>query len=331
MNLARPKTPRRTPGRTSRHTSRSTSPRTSRRTARRAGALLASAALVTAAVTLPTATAAGASSSGCGKPAAPSGDYTVASGGLPRTYRLHVPDDYKPSKARSLILVYHGRGKTGAQTEAFSDLSKLDSIVAYPNGVIGDENKQAWQGAPYSAAGVDDVKFTEDLLDQLEASYCVDTKAVYATGKSNGAGFTGILACRLADRIAAIAPVSGAFYIEGTRCAPSRPVPVLDIHGTGDTTIPYGGDGQRDLADVQTWVRDWSVRDECDQDPKTSRIGSDVLKFTYRDCEADVVHVAVTDGGHSWPGSDASSGPGYVTQTFEAHELIGAFFKAHKL
>ncbi|MET9315308.1 prolyl oligopeptidase family serine peptidase [Kribbella sp. NPDC003505] len=315
MNLARPETPS----------------HTGRRTARRVGALLASAALVTAAVTLPTATAVGAPSSGCGTPAAPSGDYTVASGGLTRTYRLHVPDSYKPSKAQSLILVYHGRGKTGAQTEAFSDLSKLDAIVAYPNGVIGDENKQAWQGAPYSAAGVDDVKFTEDLLDQLESSYCVDTKAVYATGKSNGAGFTGILACRLADRIAAIAPVSGAFYIEGTHCAPSRPVPVLDIHGTGDTTIPYGGDGQRDLPDVQTWVRDWSVRDQCDPDPKTSRIGSDVLKVTYRGCDADVVHVAVTDGGHSWPGSDASSGPGYVTQSFEAHELIGAFFKAHKL
>ena len=25
------------------------------------------------------------------------------------------------------------------------------------------------------------------------------------------------------------------------------------------------------------------------------------------------------------------NGPGYVTQTFEAHELIGAFFKAHTL
>jgi polyhydroxybutyrate depolymerase len=305
--------------------------RIARRTTRTAGALLASAALVTAAVTLPTATATAAPSSGCGKPAAPSGDYTVSSGGLTRTYRLHVPDNYRPSKAQSLILVYHGRGKTGAQTEAFSDLSTLDAIVAYPNGVIGDENKQAWQGAPYSADGVDDVQFTEDLLDQLESSYCVDPKAVYATGKSNGAGFTGILACRLADRIAAIAPVSGAFYIQGTRCAPSRPVPVLDIHGTGDTTIPYGGDGQRDLPDVQTWVRDWSVRDHCKQDPKTSQTGDDVLTFTYKGCKADVVHVAVTDGGHSWPGSDSSSGPGYVTQTFEAHELIGAFFTAHKL
>jgi polyhydroxybutyrate depolymerase len=293
-------------------------------------ALMASAALVTAATTLPTATAVAATGPGCGKQAAPSGDYTVTSGGLTRTYRLHVPDSYKPSKAQSLILVFHGRGKTGAQTEAFSDLSKLDAIVAYPNGVIGDENKQAWQGAPYSADGVDDVQFTRDLLDQLESSYCVDPDRVYATGKSNGAGFTGILACQLADRIAAIAPVAGAFYIQGKPCTPSRPVPVLDIHGTGDTTIPYGGDGQRDLPDVQTWVRDWSVRNHCNPAPKTSRLGDDVLTFTYKGCEADVVHVAVTDGGHSWPGSDASSGPGYVTQTFEAHELIGAFFAEHR-
>ncbi|GAA1687486.1 PHB depolymerase family esterase [Kribbella yunnanensis] len=297
---------------------------------RRLGAVLVAAGLVTAATVLPTATASTtARTAGCGKAAA-TGDYTVQSGGLTRTYRLHVPDNYKATKSYPLILVFHGRGKTGAQTEAFSDLSKLDAVVAYPNGVIGDENKQAWQGAPYAAKGVDDVKFTSDLLDQLEANYCVDTRTVYATGKSNGAGFTGILACKLADRFAAIAPVDGAFYIEGGRCAPSRPVPVLDIHGTGDTTIPYGGDGQRDLPDVQTWVRDWSVRNHCEQNPRESQVGDDVLKFTYKDCDADVVHVAVTDGGHSWPGSDAASGPGYVTQTFEAHELIGKFFKEHR-
>ncbi|MGZ0148003.1 alpha/beta hydrolase family esterase [Kribbella sp. WER1] len=293
--------------------------------------LAALTALVTVTLLLPTANASVAGSPGCGRVAAPSGDYTIASGGLTRTYRLHVPDNYKPSKASPLIVVYHGRGKTGAQTEAFSGLDRLDAIVAYPNGVLGDEDKQAWQGAPYSAKGVDDVRFTSDLLDSLESSYCVDPHAVYATGKSNGAGFTGILACRLADRFAAIAPVSGAFYLEGTRCAPSRPVPVLDIHGTGDTTIPYGGDGQRGLPDVQTWVRDWSVRDHCKQDPKTSQLGDDVLTFTYKGCKADVVHVAVTDCGHTWPGSDSTSGPGYVTQTFQAADLIGAFFKEHKL
>ena len=84
--------------------------------------------------------------------------------------------------------------------------------------MIGDENKQAWQGAPYSAKGVDDVAFTADLLDTAGGVASASTaNAVYATGKSNGAGFTGILACRMADRIAAIAPVAGAFYQQGKR------------------------------------------------------------------------------------------------------------------
>jgi len=258
-------------------------------------------------------------------------DYQLVSGGITRTYRLHLPASYDARTSYQLIVVYHGRGKTGEFTEAFSDLSKLNAIVAYPNGVLGDEDKQAWQGAPYAAKGVDDVKFTADLLDTIEAGFCVDTNAVYATGKSNGAGFTGILACVMADRFAAIAPVSGAFYQQGKRCAPSRPVPVLAIHGTGDTTIPYDGDGARALPSVQTWVRDWAVRDHCSPEPRVTQQGDDVLTMTYKGCRADVVHVAVTDGGHSWPGSDSSSGPGYVTQTFEAHELIGAFFRAHKL
>jgi len=324
MKLARPK-----------------SPTKAQRTA--IAALMAAAGLVTAAAATPLLSATAApvqqdtshSSEGCGvattQAPGTGADHELVSGGLTRTYRLHLPAQYDKRKATQLIVVYHGRGKTGAFTEAFSDLSELNAIVAYPNGVVGDEDKQAWQGAPYAAKGVDDVKFTNDLLDSLEASYCVDTDAVYATGKSNGAGFTGILACQLADRFAAIAPVSGAFYIQGTHCAPSRPVPVLDIHGTGDTTIPYNGDGSRDLPSVQNWVRDWTVRDHCNPDPKVTQQGDDVLTFTYKGCRADVVHVAVTDGGHSWPGSDASSGPGYVTQTFEAHELIGAFFKAHKM
>lgn len=299
---------------------------------------LAAAGLVTAVASTPLLPATAVSSSrstGCQKQStqAPDtgADYQLASGGITRTYRLHLPTGYDVRSAYPLIVVYHGRGKTGAFTEAFSDLSKLNAIVAYPNGVLGDEAKQAWQGAPYSAKGVDDVKFTADLLDTLEAGFCVDQNAVYATGKSNGAGFTGILACVMADRFAAIAPVAGAFYQQGKRCTPSRPIPVLDIHGTGDTTIPYDGDGERDLPSVQTWVRDWSVRNHCSTEPRMSQLGDDTLITTYKGCRADVVHVAVTDGGHSWPGSDASSGPGYVTQTFEAHELIEDFFKSHKL
>jgi poly(3-hydroxybutyrate) depolymerase len=257
------------------------------------------------------------------------------SGGLTRTYQLHLPADYQRKRDWPLIVAYHGRGNTGEGTELFSKLSTLPAVVAYPNGVIGtgDGDRQAWQGAPYSAPGVDDVAFTNDLLDTLSRTLCVDERRVYATGKSNGAGFVGILGCVLADRFAAIAPVAGAFYPNGIDCHPARPVPVIDFHGTGDATIPYLGDADRGLPAIPDWVAAWARRDHCRVRPQDTTIEPDITVSRWTGCArgAEVTHVAVTDGGHTWPGADSYSGGGYVTQTIEAHEVLWNFVRRYTL
>jgi polyhydroxybutyrate depolymerase len=259
----------------------------------------------------------------------------LRSGGLDRTYQLHLPADYRSKKDWPVVLAFHGRGNTGAGTELFSNLSSLPAILVYPNGVIGtgDGDRQAWQGAPYSAPGVDDVAFTNDLLDRLEATLCMDERRVYATGKSNGAGFVGILACVAADRIAAIAPVAGAFYPNGIDCRPSRPVPVIDFHGTGDVTIPYAGDADRGLPAIPDWVTAWAKRDRCLVRLRDTTIGADVTVSRWLGCArgAEVRHVAVTGGGHTWPGADSYSGGGYTTQTIEATDVLWTFVRRWSL
>ncbi|MZD04176.1 poly(3-hydroxybutyrate) depolymerase [Streptomyces sp. SID5785] len=280
------------------------------------------------------------SSAGCGAdaPQDPGSSVlrTLTSDGRERTYQLHLPDGYSPAKSWPLIVAYHGRGNTGAGTEAFSRLSTLPAVVAYPDGVVGtgDGDRQAWQGAPYAAAGVDDVRFTGDLLDRLEDDLCVDTRRVYATGKSNGAGFTGLLACRMAGRFAAVAPVAGAFYPgTGTDCRPSRPVPVIDFHGTGDATIPYTGDEDRGLPAIADWVAGWAGRDRCATRLPDEVTEPDITTSRWTDCArgAEVTHVAVTGGGHTWPGADGYSGGGYTTQTIKAHAVMWDFFAHHRL
>ncbi|GGJ78739.1 hydrolase [Streptomyces camponoticapitis] len=293
----------------------------------------------TAAAPAPATAATSSSAQGCRQPApqqpGTSELRTVASGGLSRTYQLHLPADYTPRKDWPVVLAFHGRGNTGVGTEEFSGLSNLPAIVAYPNGVIGtgDGDRQAWQGAPYAAAGVDDVAFTGDLIDELRRTLCVDSRRVYATGKSNGAGFTGLLACRMSDRIAAIAPVAGAFYPEtGENCRPSRPVPVIDFHGTGDVTIPYAGDAERGLPAIPDWTAEWAGRNDCRSRPHTRTIEPDITITGYNGCDrgADVRHVAITDGGHTWPGADSYSGGGYVTETIEAHEVMWQFLRQYR-
>lgn len=53
--------------------------------------------------------------------------------------------------------------------------------------------QERWEGFP--GATTDDIGFTMDILDDIESQYCIDTNRVYATGKSDGAGFVGVLAC----------------------------------------------------------------------------------------------------------------------------------------
>ncbi len=262
--------------------------------------------------------------------------HTLSSGGRERTYQLRIPAGYSADQEWPVVLAYHGRGSTGPDVEKYSGLNSLPAIVAYPNGVIGtgDGNRQAWQGAPYAAAGVDDVAFTRDLVDALEASWCVDSGRVYATGKSNGGGFTALLACRLADRITAVAPVAAAFYpATGANCTPSRPVPVIDFHGTSDSTIPYRGDADRGLPAIPTWVDGWAGRNGCTTKQASARIEPDITFTGWTDCTsgADVRHVAVTGGGHTWPGADSDSGGGATTRTIEAHEVLWEFFAGRRI
>lgn len=265
-----------------------------------------------------------------------SAKYEITSGGDTRTYILHLPKGYAQHRNWPLIIAYHGRGSTGTEVEGFSGLSSLPAVVAYPNGEIGTGSgyRQAWQGAPYAPPGVDDVQFTSDLLDQLQSDYCVDRTRTYATGKSNGAGFVNLLACRMADRFAAFAPNSGAFYPQATEgCENAKPAALLDLHGTGDTTIPYAGDPDRELPAIRSYVAEWAARDKCDTDPSTRRIGTDVTVLDWKHCASGtaVEHVAVTGGGHVWPGTNTYSGGGHVTHTIRAQDVIWRFFSKHRL
>ena len=49
------------------------------------------------------------------------------------------------------------------------------------------------------------------------------------------------MACDRADRVTAIAAISGVTFAEPARCAPSAPVAILQIHGTDDDTIRFQG------------------------------------------------------------------------------------------
>ncbi|KAH8159002.1 hypothetical protein CIB48_g9245 [Xylaria polymorpha] len=224
-----------------------------------------------------------ASATGCGsKPNVALNTRITATLPSGRTYLYWVPANYNYQKATSLIFAFHGATKT-PESQADLDLLTMpffnkDHIIVYPSsGEYGESKGRYWQGAPQVPASVDDVAYVLQILDAMESQFCIDTARVYATGKSQGGLMTNNLACdaRSSARVAAFAPVSGAYYVNvtGTACKPTtlafnchparQHIPIFIFHGGNDTTINYNG-GPRSgecLPLIPHFVSAWAVRD----------------------------------------------------------------------
>lgn len=217
--------------------------------------------------------------------------------GRRRDYILDVPDSVRPRTPAPLLLDFHGFGHSGAGVWTVSEFRDLAAragfITVYPEGLPvqlrlrgEDLERPGWQ--MFSIEGNRDLAMVRALLDDLQRRYCIDTARIFATGFSNGAFFSALLGCALADRIAAVAPVSGGHL--SVPCTPSRAVPILIQHGREDTLIPV--DAARRARD------DWRTLNGCTGEGQAQ--GGACTRWT--DCrDGAVVEYCEEDYGHQWP------------------------------
>jgi poly(3-hydroxybutyrate) depolymerase len=184
------------------------------------------------------------------------------------------------------------------------------------------------------------------LLDHLTESYCIDKTRIWASGKSDGGGFNGLLACdtQLSQRIAAFAPVSGAFYVKNKTecdpttipipCNPGRPsVPFIEFHGGKDHTISYLGGPKRHecLPEIPYYLQEWAARDELGTQNVTSQLTDDTLVYQFG-TDGLVTGVYDTSIQHDWPSTFPNPDnrrEGHQPASFNATTLIMEFFEKH--
>jgi polyhydroxybutyrate depolymerase len=253
-----------------------------------------------------------------------------------RTALVHVPTGYDPTKPTAVVLNFHGYVGTSAEQETLSLMdAEADSqgfVVVYPQGTgtIPSWNGGACCGTAASD-DVDDVGFVSVLIDQLESTLCVDPRRVFATGISNGGFLSQRLACELSDKIAAIGPVAGVMGIP--TCTPSRPVPVIEFHGTSDPLVPYDGDPAIGYPSVATTISGWVMRNGCNTTPKTTYSNGDATCVTYSQCQegADVTLCTIDGGGHTWPGGTPIPVLGVTSTDISATDAMWSFFAQHPM
>lgn len=278
---------------------------------------------------------------GCGKisPVAPgtSANATLTSGGLQRTYRLHVPTSYNPQQMLPLVLNIPGHAETALQQERSSQYSVLADqshfLIVYPQGSIGLDGKLAWATYGKNDPTVNDVLFFSDLLNTLQQHLCVDAHRIYVIGISNGGAMSNVLACRMAGRITAFAAVAAAIHPIPGGCHPSRAVPYLEFHGTRDPLVPYDGSSMLRFAPVMQTMQSWATLDSCTSGPSIFFRHADITGFTWTGCRNGVTvqHYRIAGGGHTWPGSPIPSSLGLTTHVISATALSWQFFQNYSL
>jgi polyhydroxybutyrate depolymerase len=226
-----------------------------------------------------------------------------------RRVRLHAPRG--ADRPRPLVIALHGAGETGADFARDTGFSRLADrerfLVAYPS-AAGPH--AFWNMSGEVPGAPNDVEELERSLDQLERAACVDRARVFVTGVSNGGGMTARLACDASERLAGVAAVAGG-YRALPPCRPDRPLPVLEIHGTGDQVVPYGGKPPDYRGSVARWLAMWRRIDGCHGTASRLVPAPGVTEIAWRTC-ADgtrVEHVRLDGAAHGWPGGPRTKPP----------------------
>jgi polyhydroxybutyrate depolymerase len=251
----------------------------------------------------------------------PSGMSSITVDGVLRTYIMFRPASLDPSQPAPLVLALHGWTSAAALLEArshFDDLATTAGFeVVYPQGV-----NNAWNaGWCCGGAQTDDVAFIEALIDKLVAGGGVDRKRVFVTGMSNGAMMAQRLACEATGRFAAVASVAGALVIGA--CTPSRPISVLEMHGTADTAIAYEGGGLANFMPTMSNLQRWASLNGCSSTAANAKSGI-TTTYTWSGCQggSKVVLMAITGAGHNWFNAASDGLPGEP----DASQTVWDFF-----
>lgn len=208
-----------------------------------------------------------------------------------------VPDGYEDGSPAPLVVLLHGYSSSGANHDSYMGFSEIADrygfLLVAPDGAVeASENQFHFWNATEACcnffdAEVDDSAYIASIIEEMKSEYSVDADRVYLVGHSNGGFMSFRMAYEHSDTIAAIVSLAGANHLE-QRDPPPNGVHILQIHGSADSVIEYGGGEIQEnrypgaVATVQRWA-------------------------SYNDCSMDGVGRELRDLDASLPGHESGT------------------------
>ena len=193
---------------------------------------------------------------------------------------VFLPLSYDPGIPAPLVILLHGYTNTGGEVEGYlrflDVIDQYGFLYAHPDGTDDAFGNPFWNATDaccnFFGSQVDDSQYLLDLVNEISAQLNVDERRIYFAGHSNGGFMSYRMACDHPDVVAAVASLAGATFDDPNDCSPPEPVHVLQIHGTSDDVIQYGGGeilGNPYPGAVET-VEEWAGFDGCSLIPDGS-------------------------------------------------------------
>lgn len=227
-----------------------------------------------------------------------------------RRQALVIAPRRKSAAGSPVILAFHGHGGT-MQTMARKGFQKHwpEALVVCPQGLPTatvrdpDGKRSGWQ--PRLGENKDrDLKFVDAILKSLRETDKIDDQRIYATGHSNGGGFTYLLWAARRSEFAALAPsAAGGGNSRSGRAL--QPLPILHVAGEKDDIVPF--EAQKRTMDAARKVNG------CDPEGKPWATAGKLVGTIYPSKGGTPFVAVIHPGTHQYPD--------------EAPELIVKFFK----
>lgn len=251
---------------------------------------------------------------------------SIEADGVTRWFIYYVPSSYNSNSAVALVFAFHGgNGSMQNMLENRADLLALadrDGFIAvFPNGQNDTNNRGSslwnavWCCGYAHQANKSDVEFVQRMVQAIRGVFNVDPKRIHAIGFSNGGMLTYRLAAEIPDTLASVAVLGAAAGGKDTRTGlmtqtvPTKPVPLLIVHGAADRTAPIeGGESQQFeglfyMSQVDS-LAIYTSSYHCGPSPNSSvlqgRKGR-VFINRYTGCDVDLTTMLMENVAHGWP------------------------------
>ena len=237
--------------------------------------------------------------------------------GLTRSYTLYLPDQL-PDQA-PLVFVLHGYYGNSAQIMAYSQMNdQADAhgfAVCYPQGA-GDVNGVSHWNAQLGISTIDDVGFLTALAQYLQQAWDLDSDRTFISGHSNGGFMAYTIACEAPGVFKAIASMAGTmsgYTWENRHLA--TPVPVLQIHGVDDLTVPIDGSmpwpGWGGAPSMDSVMHFWAEVNECSSVQQLFfPMETNAWIWSEGIAGNEVWYYRISNWGHPWPNASNAAHTG---------------------